>query len=57
MLETVRIRRAGYPVRRTYEDFLFRYISRLIDSNKQVGDKTKNHPRLVQSLNGHYSAF
>ena len=25
MLETVRIRRAGYPVRRTYEDFLFRY--------------------------------
>ena len=26
MLETVRIRRAGYPVRRTYEDFLFRYI-------------------------------
>ncbi|XP_073237058.1 unconventional myosin-X-like isoform X2 [Porites lutea] len=25
MLETVRIRRAGFPVRRTYEDFLFRY--------------------------------
>ena len=26
MLETVRIRRAGFPVRRTYEDFLFRYF-------------------------------
>ena len=26
MLETVKIRRAGFPVRRTYEDFLFRYI-------------------------------
>jgi myosin X len=24
MLETVRIRRSGYPVRRPYEDFLFR---------------------------------
>lgn len=25
MMETVRIRRSGYPVRRTFEDFLFRY--------------------------------
>ena len=25
MMETVRIRRAGYPVRRTFEDFLYRY--------------------------------
>lgn len=25
MLETVRIRRAGYPVRRIFGDFLFRY--------------------------------
>ena len=25
MMETVRIRRAGYPVRRTFEDFLHRY--------------------------------
>lgn len=25
MMETVRIRRLGYPVRRTYDDFLFRY--------------------------------
>lgn len=25
MMETVRIRRSGYPVRRTYDDFLFRY--------------------------------
>ena len=24
-METVRIRRSGYPVRRTYADFLFRY--------------------------------
>ena len=24
MLETVRIRRAGYPVRRPFDDFLFR---------------------------------
>lgn len=26
MMETVRIRRAGYPVRRLYDDFVFRYI-------------------------------
>ena len=25
MMETVRIRRSGYPVRRAYEDFIFRY--------------------------------
>ena len=25
MLETVKIRKAGFPVRRTYEDFLARY--------------------------------
>ena len=25
MMETVRIRRSGYPVRRSYEDFMFRY--------------------------------
>ena len=25
MMETVRIRRSGYPVRREYKDFLFRY--------------------------------
>ena len=25
MMETVRIRRSGYPVRRSFEDFLFRY--------------------------------
>ena len=25
MMETVRIRRAGFPVRRTFEDFLYRY--------------------------------
>lgn len=25
MMETVRIRRAGYPVRRTFDDFMFRY--------------------------------
>ena len=25
MMETVRIRRAGYPVRRTFDDFLFRF--------------------------------
>ena len=25
MMETVRIRRLGYPVRRAYDDFLFRY--------------------------------
>ena len=25
MMETVRIRRSGFPVRRTFEDFLFRY--------------------------------
>jgi myosin X len=24
MMETVRIRRAGFPVRRTFEDFIFR---------------------------------
>ena len=24
MMETVRIRRAGYPVRRLYDDFVFR---------------------------------
>ena len=25
MMETVRIRRSGFPVRRTFDDFLFRY--------------------------------
>ena len=25
MMETVRIRRSGYPVRRTFDDFVFRY--------------------------------
>ena len=25
MMETVRIRRSGYPVRREFKDFLFRY--------------------------------
>ena len=25
MMETVRIRRSGYPVRRVFDDFLFRY--------------------------------
>ena len=25
MMETVRIRRAGFPVRRTFEDFIYRY--------------------------------
>ena len=25
MMETVRIRRSGFPVRRIFEDFLFRY--------------------------------
>ena len=25
MMETVRIRRSGYPVRRPFEDFMFRY--------------------------------
>jgi myosin X len=26
MMETVRIRRAGFPVRRTFEDFIFRCL-------------------------------
>ena len=27
MMETVRIRRAGYPVRRVFDDFIFRFVS------------------------------
>ncbi|KAK2564848.1 Unconventional myosin-X [Acropora cervicornis] len=39
MLETVRIRRAGFPVRRTYEDFLFRYKV-LLRGKAASGDKS-----------------
>ena len=35
MMETVRIRRAGYPVRRTFDDFLYRYH---ILARTQIGD-------------------
>ncbi len=32
MMETVRIRRAGFPVRRTFDDFMFRYAPRMFQS-------------------------
>lgn len=49
MLETVRIRRAGYPVRRTYEDFLFRYIVIVHDFKKIVSAYYIN-PSIVKQI-------
>ncbi|XP_030643484.1 unconventional myosin-X [Chanos chanos] len=40
MLETVKIRRAGFPVRRTFQDFLSRYTILLKDKS-QAGDERK----------------
>uniref|UniRef100_A0A8C5B6I2 Myosin X, like 1 n=1 Tax=Gadus morhua TaxID=8049 RepID=A0A8C5B6I2_GADMO len=47
MLETVKIRRAGFPVRRTFVDFLSRY--KIISKNKvsTVGDDKKKNMDLL----------
>ncbi len=41
MMETVRIRRSGYPVRRPFEDFMFRYgvLGRMLAPT--MGEKEK----------------
>uniref|UniRef100_A0A673KW50 Unconventional myosin-X-like n=1 Tax=Sinocyclocheilus rhinocerous TaxID=307959 RepID=A0A673KW50_9TELE len=41
MLETVKIRRAGFPVRRTFQDFLSRYTMILRDKNHTADERTK----------------
>uniref|UniRef100_A0A672T999 Unconventional myosin-X-like n=1 Tax=Sinocyclocheilus grahami TaxID=75366 RepID=A0A672T999_SINGR len=41
MLETVKIRRAGFPVRRTFQDFLSRYTMILRDKNHTVDERMK----------------
>ncbi|MEQ2294642.1 hypothetical protein AMECASPLE_005991, partial [Ameca splendens] len=39
MLETVKIRKAGFPVRRTFKDFFSRY--KMIQKNKNLSDEEK----------------
>ncbi|KAK5616174.1 hypothetical protein CRENBAI_016247 [Crenichthys baileyi] len=39
MLETVKIRKAGFPVRRTFKDFFSRY--KMIQKNKNLSDQEK----------------
>ncbi len=41
MMETVRIRRSGYPVRRLFEDFMFRYgvLGRMLAPSMGERDK------------------
>ncbi|XP_051998770.1 unconventional myosin-X [Xyrauchen texanus] len=41
MLETVKIRRAGFPVRRTFNDFLIRYTMILRDKNHIPDERKK----------------
>ncbi|XP_050975238.1 unconventional myosin-X [Labeo rohita] len=41
MLETVKIRRAGFPVRRTFQDFLSRYTMILRDKNHTADERKK----------------
>ncbi|KAK7168851.1 hypothetical protein R3I93_004987 [Phoxinus phoxinus] len=41
MLETVKIRRAGFPVRRTFQDFLSRYTMILRDKNHTADERRK----------------
>ncbi len=43
MMETVRIRRSGYPVRRVFDDFLFRYnvLGRVAGAAKVAEPKEK----------------
>ncbi|XP_036401500.1 unconventional myosin-X-like [Megalops cyprinoides] len=41
MLETVKVRRAGFPVRRTFKDFISRYKIILKDKSSAADDKRK----------------
>ncbi|XP_020569124.1 unconventional myosin-X isoform X3 [Oryzias latipes] len=47
MLETVKIRRAGFPVRRTFKDFFSRYKIILKDKVPTVGDDKKRTTDLL----------
>uniref|UniRef100_A0AAV2JJ93 Uncharacterized protein n=1 Tax=Knipowitschia caucasica TaxID=637954 RepID=A0AAV2JJ93_KNICA len=47
MLETVKIRRAGFPVRRTFKDFFIRYKIILKDKAPKNGDDKKNSTDLL----------
>jgi len=42
MMETVRIRRSGYPVRRLFEDFMFRYnvLGRKLSPTLELKEKS-----------------
>ena len=40
MLETVRIRRAGYPVRRLFSDFLFRCVTCVLGKREECYAET-----------------
>ncbi|XP_053327663.1 unconventional myosin-X-like [Spea bombifrons] len=51
MLETVKIRRAGFPVRRQYQDFMSRY-KMLLRSIKGEGDPRATCAAFLQSYDG-----
>ncbi|PFX28678.1 Unconventional myosin-X [Stylophora pistillata] len=55
MLETVRIRRAGYPVRRTYEDFLFRY--KVLFRGKNLSGDKSDCSMLLEEFDGEKQSF
>ena len=50
MMETVRIRRSGYPVRRSFEDFLFRYNVLGRHLSPSMADKQRCEAILAQHV-------
>ncbi|KAM7442344.1 Unconventional myosin-X [Porites harrisoni] len=55
MLETVRIRRAGFPVRRTYEDFLFRY--KVLFRGKTLSGDNSDCTLILQEFDSEKKSF